>query len=106
MSKKAKQISKPILEPMPPTTAASSARSLWRRNGLFFAIGMFVLANVFLLAMDSKVIAPTAFGIITFLTIFSITTAITYGLQYLQVKRRATFEAWTEHKWKLWREGF
>jgi hypothetical protein len=106
MSKKVKQPQKPVLEPMPPTTAVSSVRSLWRRNGLFFAIGLFVMANVFLIAMDNKVIAPTAFGMITFLTIFSIIMAISYGLQYLQVKRRAALKVWSEHKWKLWREGF
>lgn len=106
MSKKAKQSQKPILEPMPPVTALSSARSLWRRNGLFFAIGLFVMANVFLLAMDNKMIAPTAFPMISFLTVLSIIMTISYGLQYLQVKRRAELEKWSEHKWKLWREGF
>ncbi len=106
MSKKAKQTQKPMLEPMPSATASSSAKSLWRRNGLFFAIGMFVLANVFLLAMDAKQIAPTAFPMIAFLTVLSLVMAITYGLQYLQVKRKAELEAWSEHKWKLWREGF
>jgi hypothetical protein len=106
MSKKAKQPQKPILEPMPPATAVSSAKSFWRRNGLFFAIGLFVMANVLLLAMDSQRIAQTAFGVIAFLTIFSIGMAITYGLQYLQVKRKAELEGWSERKWKLWREGF
>ncbi len=107
MAKKVKQIIiKPKPEPMPPVTALSSARSLWRRNGLFIAIGFFVMASVFLLAMDNKVIAQTAFPMISFLTILSIVMAISYGLQYLQVKRRAELEAWSEHKWKLWREGF
>jgi hypothetical protein len=106
MSKKAKVPQKPILEPMPPVTALSSARSFWRRNGLFTAIGLFALANVALLAMDAKRIASTAFGMIAFLTVLSIFMAISYGLQYLQVKRRAELEAWSERRWKLWREGF
>ncbi len=106
MSKKSKTPSKPILEPMPPTTAASSAKSFWRRNGLFFAIGIFALANIALLAMDNKQLAPTAFPMITVLTFLSIGMAVTYGLQYLQVKRKAELEGWSERKWKLWREGF
>ncbi len=106
MSKKAKQPQKPVLEPMPPTTAVSSAKSFWRRNGLFFAIGLFIMANVLLLAMDSQRIAATAFGVIAFLTVFSIILAVTYGLQYLQVKRRAELEVWSERQWKLWKEGF
>ena len=106
MSKKARSTKKPILEPMPPTTAASSARSFWRRNGLFTAIGLFALANVALLAMDAKRIAPTAFPMIAFLTVISIVMAITHSLQYLQIKRRAELESWSERSWKLWREGF
>ena len=105
MSKKAIK-PKPILEPMPPVTAVSSARSFWRRNGLFFAIGIFLLANIFLLAFDNKQVAPTAFPMIAFLTFLSLVMAISYGFQYLQVKRKAELEAWSEHKWKLWREGF
>ena len=106
MTKKAKTTSKPMLEPTPPTTAVSSAKSFWRRNGLFTAIGLFVLANVALLAMDNKQLASTAFGMISVLTILSIFMAITYGLQYLQTKRRAELEQWSPHQWKLWREGF
>ncbi len=106
MSKKTKQPQKPVLEPLPPVTTGSSARSFWRRNGLFSAIGLFALANVALLAMDAKRLAPTAFPMIAFLTVFSIVLAISYGLQYLQVKRKAELEVWSERKWKLWREGF
>ncbi|MFN3265690.1 MAG: hypothetical protein ACK41E_02515 [Deinococcales bacterium] len=107
MSKKKPKNSsnKPIPEPPPPTTALSSFRSLWRRNGLFLAIGMFVLANITLLAMDAGRISQTAFGMISVLTILSILLAITYGLQYLQTKRRADLENWDSQKWQRWRDG-
>lgn len=105
MAKKAKQPQKPIPEPPPPATALSSFRSLWRRNGLFLAIGMFVLANIALLAMDAGRISQTAFGMISVLTILSILLAITYGLQHLQIKRRADLEKWDSNKWQRWRDG-
>jgi hypothetical protein len=105
MSKKKPKPQNPVLEPPPPITASSSFKSLWRRNGLFLAIGMFVLANISLLAMDAGRISQTAFGMISVLTILSILLAITYGLQHLQIKRRANLEQWDGKKWQRWRDG-
>jgi hypothetical protein len=105
MSKKKAKLQKPVLEPPPAITASSSFRALWRRNGLFLAIGMFVLANISLLAMDAGRISQTAFGMISVLTVVSILLAITYGLQYLQVKRRSEIEQWDSKKWQRWRDG-
>jgi hypothetical protein len=105
MSKKKSKPQKPAPEPPPPITASSSFKSLWRRNGLFLAIGLFVLANISLLAMDAGRISQTAFGMISVLTIVSILLAITYGLQHLQLKRRADLENWNAQKWQRWRDG-
>jgi hypothetical protein len=105
MSRKKPKPQKPVLEPPPTITASSSLKSLWRRNGLFLAIGMFMLANISLLAMDAGRISQTAFPMISVLTIVSILLAITYGLQHLQIKRRAELDNWNSQKWQRWRDG-
>ncbi len=98
--------SAPKTAPLPPTTFASSMRSLWRRNGLFLAIGLFVLSNLALRGVDAKQISSTAFPIIAVLTVVSIGLALGYGLEYILTQRRANVERWDALRWHRWREGF
>jgi hypothetical protein len=92
--------------PLPPATFGSSMRSLWRRNGLFLAIGLFILSNLALRGVDSQQISSTAFPIIAVLTVISIGLAVGYGLEYMLIQRRARFERWDVTRWHRWREGF
>ena len=70
MSKKTRQKAvQTTPEPVKVVTVNSSAKALWRRNGLLIAGGLFLLANLAFRLMDAKTIAPTAFPMILVLTI-------------------------------------
>jgi hypothetical protein len=90
----------------PPVTLNSSARSLWRRSGLFIALGLFVFANLALRLVDTRTLAPTAFGMIAALTFLSLALALTYGVQYILTSSRATRDGWRKEDWERWRNGY
>lgn len=106
MSKKTRRKAAQKTAPHAPTpTRSSGLASLWRRAGLWIALGLFVFANIALRVLDNNRIESTAFVTIAFLTLLSIGLAIGYGLEYALTRRRATLEGWDAQRWKRWLDG-
>jgi hypothetical protein len=105
--RKAKSVSSTTAPaPLPPSTLGSSLRALWRRNGLFLSIALFIFSNLALRGVDANQVSSTAFPIIGVLTVTSIGLALGYGLEYVLTQRRASLEQWDAARWNRWREGF
>ena len=111
MSKKTRQKAKQQRPESPAPVApqavppSPSFKSLWRRHGLLIAAGCFILSNLALRLVDTKVLEPTAFPLIVVLTFGSVGLAGVYGLQQLQVSRRSRLEGWSKADWERWRNG-
>ena len=91
--------------PHEPAAPANALASVWRRGGLWIALGLFVFANIALRVVDANRADRSAFVTIVFLTLLSIGLAIGYGLEYALTRRRAALEGWDAKRWKAWQDG-